>query len=177
MDGGPFVPGSSLTSISLGEGVHRVRAFAVDVAGNRSGVTDTTWRVDTSAPHVEPRLLSPDPAANGWYRRLPLVALRADDGAQGSGVVRFERRIDLGAWVTYEGPFTVPEGTHTVSWRAKDTVGLERTGSTTVNADVAAQRRERRSRTRSSGPACCVRPRSCSTSWATTFQARCESAS
>ena len=133
VDDGPYVP---LTGpITLGEGIHNVRSFAVDVAGRRGPVTETIYKVDKSPPVVAARMVAPAPAKNGWYRDKPLVVLRANDGEQGSGVTELKYKIDSGPLTTYTAPFEVPDGTHTVSWSAKDLVGT-RTGSMIVKVDL-----------------------------------------
>ena len=132
VDGGPFGPPTG--AITLGEGVHRVRAFAVDGSGRRSAVLDRTYRIDRSAPVIAARLDPRLPARQGWYRSPPLMVLRATDGAQGSGVLALDYRIDGGAWTTYAGPFVVPHGVHDVVARATDAVGT-RTLTTQVKVD------------------------------------------
>lgn len=133
LDDGPWVPKTGV--LTLGEGIHTVRSYAVDVAGRRGPVTEGTYKVDKSAPYVTARLVAPAPALNGWYRNKPMVVLRANDGEQGSGLTDFRYKIDGGALTPYLQPFEVPEGTHTVAWTASDLVGT-RTGSMVVKVDL-----------------------------------------
>ena len=134
VDGGPYVPVSGL--LALGEGIHTVRSFAVDVSGRRGPVTEQVYKIDLSAPYVASRLVPPAPAHNGWYRVKPLVVLRANDGEDGSGVTALVYSIDDPTPSTpYTAPFEVPEGTHTVYWRASDIVG-SRSGSFVVKVDL-----------------------------------------
>ncbi|HVV36482.1 MAG TPA: hypothetical protein VHC63_07735 [Acidimicrobiales bacterium] len=122
VDGGPlFTPTGSQ---SIPEGIHDVRARVRDNAGRYSAVALSTFQVDLSTPTVSHRILPPDPAQAGWYRRLPRVALVANDGDQSSGVDHIEYRIgNAGSFVTYTAPFELPEGRSTVTYRAVDRVG------------------------------------------------------
>ncbi|MEY2570710.1 MAG: hypothetical protein QOE63_1060, partial [Acidimicrobiaceae bacterium] len=134
LDGGPFVPVTGV--LSLGEGIHTVRSFAVDVAGRRGPVAESIYKIDRSAPYVASRLVPPSPARNGWYRVKPLVVLRANDGEDGSGVTSLVYSIDNPTPTTaYLAPFEVGEGTHTVYWKASDIVG-SRSGSFVVKVDL-----------------------------------------
>lgn len=135
VDGGPYVP---LTEpVNVGEGIHTVRTFTVDVSGRRSAVAESVLQVDLSAPVVDLRLLPPDPAQNGWYRGEPRVVLRANDGQDGSRVVALDYRVDGGAWQPYVEPFTLSQGIHTVEHRATDMVG-SRSGSVQVRIDTTS---------------------------------------
>jgi hypothetical protein len=133
VDDGPWVPLTGL--ITLGEGIHNVRSYAVDVSGRRGPVTEGIYKIDKSAPVIAARLVAPAPARNGWYRNKPLVVLRATDGEQGSGVTDFRYKIDGGSYQTYTQPFEVPAGTHTVAWTTSDMVGT-RTGTIVVKVDL-----------------------------------------
>ncbi|HVT75724.1 MAG TPA: hypothetical protein VHD87_01745, partial [Acidimicrobiales bacterium] len=122
VDGGPlFTP---IGSQSIPEGIHDVRARVRDNAGRYSAVVLSAFQVDLSTPTVSHRVLPPDPAQAGWYRRMPRVALVANDGDQSSGVDHIEYRIgNAGSFVTYTAPFELPEGRSTVTYRAVDRVG------------------------------------------------------
>ncbi|WP_436794815.1 OmpL47-type beta-barrel domain-containing protein [Actinospongicola halichondriae] len=136
VDGSPFVPVTG--PITLGEGVHSVRTFTVDVAGRRSPIVEEVRSIDRSAPSIELRTLPPLPARNGWFRAEPIVVLRAVDGAQGSGVTGIEYRIDGGTWTDYVRPFEMDEGDHTVDYRATDAAGLVTNGSAAMPVDLTA---------------------------------------
>jgi hypothetical protein len=107
----------------MGEGVHQVRATVVDRAGRRAAVALSDPRVDLSAPVPTHRLLPPEPAANGLWRRGPQLVLRAVDGDRNSGVTKLEYRLGTtGAFVSYTGPLDVTS-TKTVQYRATDAAG------------------------------------------------------
>jgi hypothetical protein len=122
IDSGPFHP--SLGSYVIPEGEHVVRAFAVDTSGQRGRIEALEIRVDLSDAEPSLRALPEDPARNGWYRRDPLVVLRAVDGDQNAGVREVEYRLGTsGAWSTYDGPFSTPVGSTTVQYRTVDEAG------------------------------------------------------
>ena len=109
-----------------GDGVHTVRARAVDDTGNRSEVVETTVRIDATNP-----VSRADVTGTGEGRQ---VVVRAADAT--SGVDRVEVRPDGETeWQTYDGPLPVGAGATTVSYRAVDVAGnLETTRTLTVPA-------------------------------------------
>jgi hypothetical protein len=139
-----------LGSFTLPEGTHDVRAYSIDVAGTQSPLVDQTVNVDLSPPVAAAVIVPYDTNANGWWHSAPFpgdqadsppqVVLRAVDGAQGSGVVGIQYRINPTAstpWTTYTGPFNVPEGVNTVTYRAYDAAGLyEPTQTLSMPVDV-----------------------------------------
>ncbi len=126
VDGRAYEPYSGAT-ITIPEGLHAVRAFSVDVAGQRSPVREALYSVDLSHPVTALRVIPPDPARAEWWRRVPRVVLRATDGEANAGVARIEYAIDGGGPVTYTGPFEIPSGVHTVTYHAFDVAGPART--------------------------------------------------
>ena len=75
VDAGAFVPYTG--TIKIGEGLHRVRAYSIDVAGRRSTTVELPLKVDLSHPVSAIRIVPPEPARNGWWRTTPRVVLRA----------------------------------------------------------------------------------------------------
>nr|WP_052479143.1 ThuA domain-containing protein [Kibdelosporangium sp. MJ126-NF4]CEL22517.1 Cytochrome c551/c552 [Kibdelosporangium sp. MJ126-NF4]CTQ89373.1 Cytochrome c551/c552 [Kibdelosporangium sp. MJ126-NF4] len=57
---------------------------------------------------------------DGWYTTAPQVTLTATDD---SAVESTQYSVDGGAWTAYTGPFSVPDGTHTVRYRSTDISG------------------------------------------------------
>ena len=108
VDGRPFVPVTG--PVTIGEGVHFVRAFSVDGPGRASDMTEATYRVDLSTPAITIRTLPRDPNAASWYRRTARVVLGTSDGTDNSGVVAVEYRVDSGTWQPYTGPVVVRRG-------------------------------------------------------------------
>lgn len=131
IDGSPFVTTEHIDSVlalrnlwQLGEGLHEVRVFATDRAGRRSAIHTEQYQVDISTPVAVGRTLPARPATGKWFKRTPLVVLRADDGDRhGSGVAAIRYRLDGGPVQTYNGPFVVPQGLHVVSYWSEDRAG------------------------------------------------------
>lgn len=69
------------------------------------------------APVTTATLSAPVPAS-GWYRSAPSVTLTAKDAAS------IQYRLDGGDWQSYSAPVMMPEGAHTLSYRAIGTNGL-----------------------------------------------------
>ncbi|MDM4762107.1 Ig-like domain repeat protein [Galbitalea sp. SE-J8] len=126
LDGGEWVstPGSSASASVSADGVHTLRARAVDASGNVSDVVSLTVRVDSAAP-VSSAIV------DGSART---VSLRASDDV--SGVARIEYRVDAsGSWSTYSVPITAGSAAATVEYRAVDVAGnVEVTNTASVPA-------------------------------------------
>lgn len=132
VDGAPFLPVNHLKdTFTLGEGRHEIRSFATDRAGRRSPVTTGLYRVDLSNPVAVARTIMPQPSAGKWWRHVPVVVLRADDGDRhNSGVVRVKYRLDAGPVKDYTGPFEVPQGVHRVNYWSEDASGRKQATQT-----------------------------------------------
>jgi hypothetical protein len=126
VDAGPYQPHLG-GAITIPEGLHEVRAFAVDVAGQRSPVVAAAFKVDLSHPVSTARVVPPDPASAEWWRRVPTVVLRATDGERNAGVTGIDYFLDGTGPFPYTGPFRVPSGVHQVTYRALDGSGPART--------------------------------------------------
>ncbi|MFC0842316.1 OmpL47-type beta-barrel domain-containing protein [Streptomyces noboritoensis] len=62
------------------------------------------------------------PGQNGWLVSPVTATLTAYD-ANGSGIDRTEYSYDGQTWLPYTGPFTLPDGDYTFSYRSKDKKG------------------------------------------------------
>ena len=130
VDDAPFgsTDGDEVEIVVTGDGVHTVRARAVDVTGNRSTTVETTVRIDSTNPVSRADLIG---TGDGRH-----VVVRAADAA--SGVDRIEVRSEGAAdWQTYAGPLDVGAAATTVSYRAVDVAGNVET--TRILAVPAAQ--------------------------------------
>ena len=119
LDSGSWTPCSSpFTAEGLADGSHTLQLRALDAAGNVSGITSTTWIVDTvapAAPTVGNRPVSPTSQTSAG---LTISAAESGD--------TFECRIDGGAWAPCASPVTLSglsNGTHVVSVRELDAAG------------------------------------------------------
>ena len=132
IDGGPWT--TYLGAFAIGDGVHTVEYFAMDVAGNTETSHSVTVSVDTTPP-ASASNASGSQGANGWYVSTVTVTLSATDAA--SGVSSIAYRIDSGAWTTYSAPFVLSDGQHLVQFHATDVAGnVESLRSLTVSVDT-----------------------------------------
>ncbi|MEI5676382.1 MULTISPECIES: family 43 glycosylhydrolase [unclassified Nocardioides] len=90
---------------------------------NRAVSTTVTVRAapDTTAPVVTVTVDPAEPGgAAGWHTRPVTVTASATDDV---AVAALEQRIGAGAWTSYDGPLSLPEGVTEVSFRASDAAG------------------------------------------------------
>jgi hypothetical protein len=114
--------GTPVSPPALGEGVHTVYAYATDVAGKTTSGTpvNATVKVDTTKPTAAITLA---PSGSGGWRVSGSASVTGTDAT--SGVDHVEYRIDSGSFVSIASgaTFTVPDGTHSVTYRAVDVAG------------------------------------------------------
>lgn len=113
-------------TLVTGEGANlSATASCTDVAGNIVVKTVDGIRIDRTAPVTTATV--PDPNEAGWYDADVQVGLTGSDNL---GEVTTFYSVDGGATTTYAGPFSIGEGTHTVSYWSKDAAGnLEKAGT------------------------------------------------
>ena len=112
------MPGSRRTV--SGEGSNLSAGASVnDRAGNSTSATVSGLRIDRTAPTTSASV--PSPNGSGWYNVAPQVTLAAQDAL--SGVATTFYSVDGAAAQTYSGPFTVGQGTHTVTFWSVDNAG------------------------------------------------------
>jgi large repetitive protein len=122
LDGAPAVSG---TSLSVGDGVHTLSFWSVDVAGNVEAGTPVTIQVDTQAPTISH---TTTPASNGagWNNTPVTVAFSCADQAGLSGVAGCSPVNHL---LDHDGAAQVVAGT------ATDHAGNSTTDTAVVNID------------------------------------------
>src|SRR2546422_10452020 len=103
---GPFV---------VGQGVHTVEYFSLDLAGVTEAIHSQTIQVDTTPPATT-ATLGGTTGANGWYTSNVTVSLSASDPE--SGIAHLYVQVDGGGWVIYAGAVTLTDGTHVVAYYA-----------------------------------------------------------
>jgi hypothetical protein len=138
IDAGPYLPYDGAV-ITIPEGLHRVRAFAIDVSGQQSIVRELLLKVDLSHPVTTLRMRPPDPARLGWWRTLPKAVLRAVDGDQNAGVKETFFSLNGATFAPYREPFMVPEGVNTLKFYSTDLSGAandEPVRTVTIKVDV-----------------------------------------
>jgi hypothetical protein len=129
--------------ITIPEGLHELRAYAVDVSGQRSPIVSASYRVDLSHPVSAARLVPADPASGRWWRIMPRLVLRATDGEANAGVGTIPLRIDAAAASSYTDPVVLDSGDHSLGYRAADRSGpvnLEAEHLLAVPVDITAPR-------------------------------------
>ena len=139
VDGMAYRPYSG--PVALGEGIHVIRAFAVDGSGRQSDVVVRVVDIDRSAPVPTIRALPAEPSRDGWWRRVRHVAVRAVDGDRNSGLLGFaslQYRLDGGEWKPVLRPIALEPGITTLDVRAIDAAGLERIETLEVPLDPDA---------------------------------------
>lgn len=117
---------SNPAQLTIPWGYHTFSYYATDAVGHTSAVQTLTAIVDDQKKPVASAVVTPGSAngANGWYTTTPIVTLSGDDGAYGSGIKGIEYKFDFDAYHAYTGPISVPEGVHTLFYRADDNAGL-----------------------------------------------------
>lgn len=118
VDGGPAQTYAGPSLILDADGVHEVRFWSVDVAGNSEAERSVTIRIDTTPPTTVASLAGPL-GNGGWYTGPLTVTLTADDPAAATSY-----RLDDGPETLYSNPFAVgDEGTHVVRFRSVSAAG------------------------------------------------------
>jgi hypothetical protein len=114
--------GAPVSPPALSDGVHTVHAYATDVAGRTTSATpvDATVKVDTAKPTATVTLAPP---GSGGWRLSGSASITGSDAT--SGVDHVEYGIDSGSFASIASgaSFTVPEGTHSITYRAVDVAG------------------------------------------------------
>lgn len=146
IDGGAWTTGTSVfVPVSLGDGVHVIDYYSVDVAGNVEVTRSCGVTIDTKPLDTTPPTTSASGADDLWHRLPVVISLAADDGG-GSGVARTEYRVDaaitwiVGQQVTVTAPIDHSnDGAHTVYYRSVDLAGnVEIARSLLVKIDTTA---------------------------------------
>jgi len=130
------VDGASATTytatFTVPEGMHAVRYWSVDVAGNVEDTVTVTSKVDLTAPTSE---ASGIPA--GWSASNATVSLSATDALSGGVTIRYS--IDGAPGAQYDEPLIIGNGVHGLAWSALDAAGnREATQTATVKVDTTA---------------------------------------
>lgn len=122
------VTGTQGSTVTVGaEGVHTVRYWSVDNAGNTEDAQSFTLRIDLSSPSITPSQ-SPARNGNGWNNTDVVVSFACEDQTELSGL----KDCTAPKTVTSDGLAQLVTGT------ATDNAGNSVTGSATVNIDKAA---------------------------------------
>jgi hypothetical protein len=118
----------------MADGVHEAVVRAVDRAGNRASGSCKLY-VDRDPPLPFTPVADPP----GWTSRPVQVGYSTGDA--GSGVARYEVRLDGGEFSARPSPWALPElsdGVHSVTVRAYDRLGHHSDGTVSVHQDRLA---------------------------------------
>ena len=110
------------TSLNVGDGIHSISIWVQDQAGLVTQL-DRTYQVDTRPPQIGGSL-SGTPGMNGWYISEVTISGSASDPLPGSGIDTFVYTLDGGGETVYSDPLTLPDGQHTLQFKARDNSGL-----------------------------------------------------
>jgi hypothetical protein len=114
---------STVVNITLGDGAHIVRCYAVGTGGVHGGLITFQVNIDSLLPTVDPTLDPPAPNGAGDWYITPVDVFVVANGT-GSPLAELYYKIDEGGWSVYGGQFTVTaQGNHTVTVRGEDEAG------------------------------------------------------
>jgi hypothetical protein len=135
LDGGPQQTYAGGFDVA-GDGPHVVTYWAVDVAGNVEAAHTGYASIDADAPVTTATGVSASDTQ--WTTGADAITLTPDDG-EGSGVAATYYSVDGGPQELYAGPFSPPEGPHTVEYHSVDVAGnVEVSHTAYANIDVTA---------------------------------------
>ncbi len=126
LDGGSWLTYATSFVVS-GNGSHLVEYRSTDAAGNGEATQSAPIQIGpvASSPPASTLSLTGTQGTGTWYVSAVVVTLAATD--PGGFAVTIKYRIDGGSWLTYNTPFQVAQGRHTVEYYATNAVGLQET--------------------------------------------------
>ena len=131
VNGGPYITYSE--GFLIGEGEHRIRAWAEDLSGRSSNVSELDIRVDTTPPDCTMTLSpgSPD-GEGGWYWTNPKMNLSTSEAD-----ARIEYKLSQADdFMVYAGDIHLPDGRSEIFFRSIDRSGnIGRTYSHPIMVD------------------------------------------
>lgn len=115
------IPREYTETLIAPEGVHTLKYYAEDTAGNREKMHEVEFKVDTISPEtyisVSPQ--NPD-GENDWYVSRPIVEFSTnEDGAE------IYYQIDDAMEKKYDQPIMIDDGEHIITYYSKDVAGNE----------------------------------------------------
>jgi hypothetical protein len=117
---------SPIVLTELAEGTRTFSVRAVDVAGNASAADEHEWLVDLTAPGTPTIGDKPNAASNSTSAEFSWTG--GSDNVGGSGLARFECKLDSGSWAectSTKSYSELGEGSHTFYVRSVDNAGNE----------------------------------------------------
>ncbi|MBI2384441.1 MAG: hypothetical protein HYV14_00350 [Elusimicrobia bacterium] len=146
IDAAAFAPFLSSFTI-VGSGLHTIRFFSTDLAGNTEAERTSTVAVDNTAPAtalaaVGGKQASGPDAASFFASSDTRISLSATDplvSGVASGLALTHYQDNTGPLQTYSAPFLLTQGSHTLNYHSRDNLGnAEVAQSSTILIDAAA---------------------------------------
>jgi hypothetical protein len=137
IDGGPW--SNSTAEVQIHEdGVHQLRYYSVDQAGNQEVIKEAWVKIDLTGPSCWLNVSGPSPK-DGWFGAEVELSLVSIDPISGTNQSYY--RLDEGNWALFEAPFTVGEGRHVIGWYATDRAGNHGNySSQAIDVDLSSPR-------------------------------------
>lgn len=107
----------------LREGSHDLHFFSEDIAGNIEMERKERIMIDLFDPNVTISIVPDGPnGLDNWYTTEPQVTLHPIDQGSGSPIILMYK-FKGEDWMVYDHPFFIPEGEHTLEYKAVDRSG------------------------------------------------------
>lgn len=116
VDGAPYAEGRTIAVES--EGVHTIRYYSIDAAGNEEAVRTATVRIDRSGPDVEANV------TGSVYQTAPItISVRVTDSLSGVASAVYELDGNAAGNPVVFDPLALSVGTHLLRVTATDNAG------------------------------------------------------
>ncbi len=115
------------------DGIYLIEFYSVDVNFNYEMPKNVTIKIDKTKPLLNYTIFPPSPTGkNGWYNTSVEISLNAMDDFLDS----LYYKIDNGTWRPYNGYPIIPDGIHTIYFKAVDKAGNYATDNVTLKIDT-----------------------------------------
>lgn len=114
------------------DGIYFVEFYSVDLNHDYEAVKNITIKIDKTMPEINYTIFPPQPdGKNGWYNTSVEISLSAYDDFLDA----LYYKIDNGTWQPYEGYPILPDGIHTIFFKAVDKAGNDAIDTITLKID------------------------------------------
>jgi len=144
----PFTYSSAINmNTSIGQGTHTLYWKTTDTAGNQeASIKSQEFKLDSVAPNTSYSTIPvSNDGTNGWFKTNPTITLTGSDpapsGGEGNIIYRWDNPDLSSGTTTYSTAVNmntdIGQGTHTLYWKATDSVGNEATQNQQFKLDTA----------------------------------------